>query len=55
MGNGEWGMGKAGRPDGGKASAQETAPTIPDSRLPAPGYFAANRTAPSRRIVSPLR
>jgi hypothetical protein len=27
---------------------------IPYSRFPGGGYFAANRTAPSSRIVSPL-
>ena len=26
-----------------------------DSPFPTPGYFGASRTAPSRRIVSPLR
>ncbi|MFD0324769.1 hypothetical protein [Lysobacter gummosus] len=29
--------------------------TIPDSPFPIPGYFGANRVAPSRRMVSPLR
>src|SRR3546814_351546 len=28
--------------------------SFPDFRFPIPGYFGASRTAPSRRIVSPL-